>query len=155
MNNLSNGNIPQSNLSNFFRKTPQTQPTAAPRKYKEKNREGSRPNFYIYNKHTQEVIELQKQASSTEVQKAFAYVSRFTDSKLLTLWAVIQVLETTQALRYRKARNSGEEFEITPDHPLKKALVKEGYNFNKFPRGGHPRTASLPTITIKVLGENL
>jgi hypothetical protein len=143
-------------LANFFKKEEAEKVMTTHKrtgKKPGKNRDGSRPNYYIYNKHTQEVIELQHQCSSNEAQTAFNYVARFTDPKLLTLWAVIQQLEKTQAIRYRMTRNGGEEFEITPDHPLRKALEKVGYNFKKIGTGSWKREPALPKITFKVLGE--
>jgi hypothetical protein len=155
MNNLSNNNLHQPSLSNFFRK-PQPSPVLeAPAINKKPKRLGTRPNYYIYNKHTQEVLELQRQCSHLEAQQAFSYVARFCDAQSITLWAIIGQLETKQRIRFRKTKRGGEEFEITPDHPFKLALEKIGYNFDKRKpgSGGWKREPSPPKITIKVLGE--
>jgi len=153
MNSLPFNNAIEAQLATFFKKSPST-PEASKTRSPRYHRQGSKPNYYIYNSETQEVIELERQCSQADAKQAFTYLRSLTTPKSLTLWAVIGNLENTQALRYRKTYKSGDEFEITPNHPLKLALINAGYNFEKRKQGqriNHPKPA-LPKITLKVLG---
>jgi hypothetical protein len=154
MNNSLNSNSQQHGLSNFFRKTEPVveAPTRAPRT----TRPGSRPNYYIYNKHTQEILELQRQCSYEEARQAFSYIARFADPKLLTMWSISGQLQPVQKMRYIKTHEGGDQFEITSEHPLRKALEKTGYNFVKRKPDTSTwtkRMPAIPKITITPLGE--
>ena len=151
MNPLMFNNAIEAQLAPFFKKN-EPAPKPIPQRTRGPRTAPSKPNYYIYNSHTQEVIELERQCNDNDARQAFRYLSRMTPPKSLTFWAVIGVLKNTQAIRFRKIYNSGEAFEVTPNHPLKVALMKAGYNFEKGMRGGDKRKPALPKITLKVLG---
>jgi hypothetical protein len=152
MNPLLFNHAIEAQLAPFFKKN-EIKPEVVKRPFTP-NRVGSRPNYYVYNSETQEVIELERQSIQADVRQAFRYLHSLTTPKSLTLWAVIGVLNKTQQIRFRKIYNGGDQFEITPDHPLKLALIKAGYNFEKSKRGGANRVPALPKITLKVLGSD-
>ena len=118
------------------------------------SREGTKPNYYIYNDVTQEVIELERQCSSSQAHQACTYVASLTEDKnALSLWAVISLLEPVQQIRFRRSRSfSNDSFEVDENHPLKLALQKAGYNFTKPAKLKPARQPQPPKIALKVLG---
>jgi len=148
-------------LATFFRKPLEaidseidTQVSETPKKrFKGLNRPGARPNYYIYNSETKEVIELERQCSYPIAYQAFTYVASLATSKTLTLWSVHGQLEYCQKLKSLKHDRAGDVPKITPNHPLRIALEKIGLNFDKKkPSIRSGKTVAIPKITLKILG---